>query len=294
MPLHFYKIFSTMLAAIILILGNSALASDDVRVLEGPLDYIACMAGERLNLRDETLSKVLFTVKRHEPAKVVQSFGQDQQEKTIDGVKYVFIKVQFPERTEDPNIGWVAQVYIKTKSECGNYTEPAPSPVPLSEWTFPTVKRASQSYKTGARRFGASRSGGSRYHAAADLYRVHGEKVLSVNTGKVIRDRYYFYEGTYAIEVKHSDGKVARYGEINGQVAAGVGLNKVVASGQNIGFVGTVTSGCCNPMLHFELYQGTATGALTQGGNKFNRRSDLIDPTSLLTEWEHDKFGVSY
>ncbi len=288
------RLFSGFLFIATISLSKASSAADEVRIVEGPLEYLACIVGASLNLRDETLNKVLFTVKRHEPAKLVQSFGEDKKEKIIAGVKYTFVKVQFPARQEDPNIGWAAEMYIKPKSECSNWSEPPNPPEELAEWTFPTLKRPTHSYKTGARRYGASRSGGQRYHAAADLYRVNGEKVLAANAGKVIRDRYYFYEGTYAIEVKHTDGKVARYGEINGKVATGVSLNATVTSGQNIGFVGTVNSGCCNPMLHFELYEGTATGALTRSGNKFNRRSDLMDPTTLLTDWEFDRFGVSY
>lgn len=286
--------FPSMLLLSISIFSTIGRASDDVLIVEGPLEYLVCITSDRLNLRDETLNKVLFAANRHAIAKPVQSFGEDKKEKAIDGVTYTFIKVQIPEHQANPNMGWVAEIYIKPKSECSNWSEPPAPPEKMAEWTFPTLNRPTHSYKTGARRYGASRSSGQRYHAAADLYRVHGEKVLSVNAGKVIRDRYYFYEGTYAIEIRHTDGKVARYGEINGTVAKGIALNATVTSGQNIGFIGTVNSGCCNPMLHFELYDGTATGALTRSGDKFNRRSDLMDPTNLLTEWEYNKFGTSY
>jgi murein DD-endopeptidase MepM/ murein hydrolase activator NlpD len=118
--------------------------------------------------------------------------------------------------------------------------------------------------------------------------------VVSVNSGKVIRAPYYFYQGTYALEVKHSDGKVVRYGEITGKKPTGVTLNSALTAGQVVVYVGKVNSGCCTPMLHFEMYAGTATGALTTSGNKFNRRSDLMDPTTYLSTWEKAKFGVSY
>jgi len=64
--------------------------------------------------------------------------------------------------------------------------------------------------------------------------------------------------------------------------------------GQTIGYVGKVNSGCCEPMLHFELYSGKLTGALTQSGTKFQRRKDLVNPSALLTELEKLKFGVAY
>lgn len=271
-----------------------ATASVRVQASEGTMSYVVCTSAERLNVRDESLSKILFQVAHQERAKIVQSFSTDEIEKTIDGKAYTFIKVQFPDRASSTNIGFVAEEFIKLTSEC---PRPASSPDDVTTeqaWTFPTLKRASQSYKGGMRRFKASRGGGSRWHAACDLYRVTGEAAASVTTGKVIRDRYYFYEGTYALEVRHTGGKVVRYGEITGKAAPGVSLNRNVTTGQTLGYIGKVNSGCCEPMLHFEMYSGTATGALTQGGNKFNRRKDLIDPTSYLTGWEKAKFGTSY
>jgi hypothetical protein len=35
-------------------------------------------------------------------------------------------------------------------------------------------------------------------------------------------------------------------------------------------------------MLHLEMYDGSKTGGLTQSGNAFRRRSDLVDPTPFL------------
>jgi murein DD-endopeptidase MepM/ murein hydrolase activator NlpD len=117
---------------------------------------------------------------------------------------------------------------------------------------------------------------------------------LSVSSGTVIRDPYYFYQGTYAIEVKLQNGKVVRYGELTGKTPPGVSSGSALQPGQTLGYIGTVSSGCCKPMLHFELYQGTKTGPLTQNGTDYQRRSDLMNPSSLLAEWEKAKFGVSY
>lgn len=263
-----------------------------VDAIEGSFDYVICIEGSRLNVRDETLSRVLFTVDRHDQVRPVQSFGTDRRQTEIRGTTYTFAKVQFPSKPEGANVGWIAEVYLKTRAECGLF-EPA-APVAASGWTFPTRQRPTDSYMTGMRRFGASRSGGRRLHAAADLYRTRNEPVVAAASGTVIRDRYYFYEGTYAIEVKHSGGRVARYGEVTGQAAPGVGPNKSVAKGQVIGYIGKVSSGCCSPMLHFELYAGTASGALSQSGTRYQRRSDLMDPSPLLQSWERLVFGTSY
>lgn len=265
-----------------------------VQATPGTMEYVVCTRADQLNVRDESLTKVLFQVRSLEGAKPVQSFGTDEVQKTIDGKTYSFIKVQFPNRAAGSNLGFVAEDYIKLKSECGGQTPPAKDISATPSWTFPTNKRASVSYKSGMRRFLASRSGGTRWHAACDIYRVQGEEAVSVSSGQVIRDRYYFYQGTYAIEVRHTGGKVVRYGEVTGKAAPGIALNRPVTAGQVIGYVGKVNSGCCTPMLHFEMYSGTASGALSQGGNKFNRRLDLIDPSSYLTDWEKQKFGTSY
>ncbi len=264
-----------------------------VELQTGALDYVVCINAATLNVRDQALAKVLFTVAKHSAAKPVQSFGTDRLKKTIDGVEYTFIKSEFPAVTGAVKVGWVAENYIVTRSSCPGANLPIVVAPPSPAWTFPTLKRPSVSYKDGMRRFKANRSNG-RLHAACDLYRVTGEDALAVTAGTVIRDKYYFYEGTYAIEVKHAGGKVARYGEITGKTAPSIALNKSVRAGQTLGYVGKVNSGCCTPMLHFELYSGTASGSLSQSGNSFQRRKDLIDPTLLLSGWEKLKFGTSY
>lgn len=265
-----------------------------VEALEGPLEYVVCSSNGPLNVRNEQLTNVLFTVIKGDRALPVQSFGTDSIKKIMGGKTYYFIKLQFPDRKSKLNTGWVAKSFLSLKSQCAGLANPAVPPVATSPaWVFPTAKRAVQSYVSGMRKFKASRSGG-RLHAAADLYRVINDSVLAVTAGTVIRDRYYFYQGTYAMEVAHSGGIVVRYGEITGKSAADAGLNKVVKTNQVIGYIGKVNSGCCTPMLHFEMYSGKANGSLTQSGNAFSRRKDLIDPTRSLQTWEKQVFGVSY
>ena len=152
--------------------------------------------------------------------------------------------------------------------------------------TFPIKNHPTESFKEGMRRFGANRSGGDRAHAACDLYHSKNDPIISVAGGKVIRDLYFFYQGTYALEVKHQGGFVVRYGEITGKKASGISDGHTVKAGETVGYMGKVDSDCCSPMLHFEMYKGTQSGSLSSGGNKYQRRSDLMNPTSYLEKWE--------
>ena len=150
----------------------------------------------------------------------------------------------------------------------------------MPNFIFPLRARPTLSYKSGGREFRANRSGGTRKHAACDLIAPKGTEILAMEDGQVIQSPYFFYEGTYALEIKHVSGMVVRYGEISQTVPAGITAGAKVSQGQVIARVGQLTSG--NSMLHLEIYQGTKTGPLTQSGNEFKRRSDLVDPTLLL------------
>jgi murein DD-endopeptidase MepM/ murein hydrolase activator NlpD len=80
---------------------------------------------------------------------------------------------------------------------------------------------------------------------------------------------------------------VARYCEIKA-LANGVRENEHVAKGQFIAIVGKMR---VDSMLHFELYEGTASGSLTARQSsgpkkKFERRGDLLDPTPYLDAWK--------
>jgi murein DD-endopeptidase MepM/ murein hydrolase activator NlpD len=144
--------------------------------------------------------------------------------------------------------------------------------------TFPLRSRPALSYSSGGRRFGAQRDGGSRRHAGCDLIAPEGTEILAVETGTVVRGPYPFYHGTYAIEVQHGPF-VARYCEIRG-AADGVGVGTTVGAGQVIAYVGRMYR---DSMLHFELYDGTRSGQLTQRNNApYQRRADLKDPTGFL------------
>ena len=156
---------------------------------------------------------------------------------------------------------------------------------------FPTV--TSYSWSTGSRAFGSSRSGGARAHAGCDLYYPKGTWIHAVANGTVINGPYSFYCETYALEVDHGSF-VVRYGEIQSYTPVKKGDR--VAAGQRIAQVGHLVGiSVPSDMLHIEMYDGSASGALTvkgagsakrNDGVPFQRRSDLIDPTPYLNQWK--------
>src|SRR5262249_61241181 len=61
----------------------------------------------------------------------------------------------------------------------------------------------------------------------------------------------------------------------------GAGAGTPVAEGQVIAYVGRMY---VDSMLHFEMYNNTASGPLSGGPGPYKRRSDLIDPTPFLDQ----------
>lgn len=271
------------------------LTDAQARAFNGPLEYVVCLSGGRLKVRAENLRSVLFTAENFTPVKIFQGAGSRQG---------TYLKVQFP--TRDQSVGWVARNLVRARSRCAAapQAEPVEAPKeqpaePLLEISggravirglsdpnccqWPVKGETTQDFTTKQRRFGAGRGG--RLHAACDLYRYKNEPIMAVAPGQVLRNIYPFYQGTYALEVRHSGGFVVRYGEITGKVAAGVRGGEPVKMGQVVGYMGKVNSGCCEPMLHFELYSGARNGSLS-GSGKFRRRADLMDPTPYLRRWQ--------
>ncbi|MFL9921642.1 peptidoglycan DD-metalloendopeptidase family protein [Paraburkholderia fungorum] len=146
--------------------------------------------------------------------------------------------------------------------------------------SFPLPFVPKHDYHTGGRRYGAARPNG-RKHAGCDLLAPPGTPVMAVRPGLILKSPYKFYQAkngawTYALEVKHREGFVVRYTELD-RCADGIKTGVSVAEGQTIGYVGAAL------MLHFELYAGTEHGPLTDRGRVgFQRRADLLDPTSFL------------
>lgn len=274
--------------------GSSAVPSTD-----GKLEYILCTDDDSIDVLDQELKKTLFAGDQFEPVLPIQSWNEKQ--------KSSYIEVQFPKRKEDQKSGWVPRSLVQLRSSCQELKNSDDSGendnnVDMTGVTlntkdcckFPTIKRPTQAYTSGALKFRARRGRGHRLHAGCDLYRKHGEAAVAVASGIVVRGLYYFYQGVFAMEIKHPHF-IARYGEILGGHTSGVSKGKIVKAGQQIGRIGTVSSRCCSPMLHFELYKGTTVGSLTRYRlPPYDRRSDLMNPTDLLKQWEKAQFGKSY
>jgi murein DD-endopeptidase MepM/ murein hydrolase activator NlpD len=283
-----------------------SLGKTDSIAVQSSLENIVCTAGSKINVRNEALDQVIYTAKNEEPIKVFQGWGENTKEGIIDGKTYTFVKVEFTEREEkDQRVGFIVSSYVKAKSDCIHTEAYVLSLKPenttfsgLEDKTcciFPTMKKVTTPFTDGMRRFGWSRGGGKRIHAASDLYRYKDEPLRSIAPGVVIRTLYYFYEDTYAMEVLHSGGFVVRYGETTGKAAEGIALGKQLVMGERIAFMGKVSSGCCDPMLHLELYSGKLKGPLTENGADengimYNRRRDLMNPMKYLLKWQNEQF----
>jgi murein DD-endopeptidase MepM/ murein hydrolase activator NlpD len=149
-----------------------------------------------------------------------------------------------------------------------------------ADCSFPLPFVPKRSYKDSGSGFGTPRPamGPGILHPACDLEAPVGTSVLAVDDGEIIRGPYYFYLGSYAIEVRHRYF-VVRYGEIKNEPIK----TRNVKRGDVIGHVGNVGQGF---MLHFEMFAGTATGDLTvKPDPPWNRRKDLMDPTPFLDLW---------
>lgn len=143
--------------------------------------------------------------------------------------------------------------------------------------------RSRDGTEANGRAFGARRPN-ERLHAACDLIAPAGTAVRAIEDGHVLKGPTYFYSDTYYLVVRHSSGRVVRYGEIDRHVPADIKPGAPVKEGQVIAHVGRLRSG--SSMLHFELYAGTEKGIeLTVRANAgYQRRRDLLDPTVLLDQ----------
>lgn len=138
--------------------------------------------------------------------------------------------------------------------------------------------------------FGSNRKGW-RKHGACDLLAPVGTPIYAVDDG-VVSDFGYFYENTYFVSVKHPNF-IIRYGEIKKSLASGITKGEKVIRGQLLGYIGKRIDDDGNPrkrsMLHFERFTGALTGNLSdEDSHPYQRRADLVDPTSDLRLWEKD------
>ena len=155
---------------------------------------------------------------------------------------------------------------------------------------FPAPKY-NGNYKQGMAQFGWRRPGG-RVHAACDLYAPLKSDVVAVDAG-IIVESGYFYEATQAIAIRHLGIGIIRYGEILEIPKEFLKIGAEVKAGDVIGKVAQVIK--VSPMLHFELFDGSRSGILTDRVNKieyynegvlkianYQRRADLMNPTKFL------------
>jgi murein DD-endopeptidase MepM/ murein hydrolase activator NlpD len=153
---------------------------------------------------------------------------------------------------------------------------------------FPLPRVPELSFKTAGRKFGAPRDGGKRSHAGCDLIVPLGTEVYAIEDGIVYEASAPFYHGTNSMVVRHTSGRYVRYCEILDEKER-LSKGTQVKAGEVIAKVGKML---VDSMLHFELYSGEGTGPFTQRGNgKFQRRSDLIDPTVLLEQLARELMG---
>ncbi len=145
-------------------------------------------------------------------------------------------------------------------------------------FTFP-VGTMTDSYKSGYAQFGTNRSNGTRKHAGCDLYAAVGTPVFAVSQGTVF-EKAHFYKGTYSIAINHGSFS-ARYCELIPSFNVQVGMQ--VAEGDFLGMIGKM-EGLSQSMLHFEMYNNSESGPLTNktNGSPYFRRGDLMNPTSFL------------
>lgn len=183
-------------------------------------------------------------------------------------------------------IGQIVEVHeplsqAEVSVNAGECLFPFPS-LPVSDWTH------------SPRAFGSNRNNGRRAHAGCDLYFAKGTWIHAIADGTVTRGPYPFYCETFALEVDHGEF-LARYGEIQKTTTAKEG--DTIHAGEQIAKVGHLIGiQVPSDMLHLELYDKSASGPLTitdadrskkrSDGIPFMRRTDLIDPTSRLNQWQ--------
>ena len=144
--------------------------------------------------------------------------------------------------------------------------------------------------------FASSRAGGARLHAGCDLYFPGTLRSTPSLTVLLFADPIHFTAKLLPLEFDHGP-ILARYGEI-GRSKTDVTAGDTVRAGQKIARVGHLVGiRVPSDMLHFELYDKTASGPLTvargsgsavKNGVPFMRRKDLIDPTLKLNQWREN------
>lgn len=135
--------------------------------------------------------------------------------------------------------------------------------------------------KSGYGYFGANRSKGKRKHAGVDFYGQSGDSVYAILAGivqSIPQTPFLPNTSLYSIVIDHGNF-IGRYCEIYNIPPYSIGDR--INEGQFLGIIGQYQNE--SPMLHFEMYQGTLNGPLTNKNNlPYQRRGDLMDPTNYI------------
>ncbi|KAF2328462.1 M23 family metallopeptidase [Flavobacterium nitrogenifigens] len=163
--------------------------------------------------------------------------------------------------------------------------------------------------------FNSNRNSGARKHAARDLYTNPLTEVVAIADG-IVLEIADFYCQTHQVTVRHTlkDGRdfIIRYGELDPK-SINVKVGEEIKQKHILGKTGKLLdyikkTGKYIPlmkikdeivyMLHFEYYSGSLgfdlnKAPLTNGSKPFLRRSDLLDPISILKEGYKNSFETT-
>lgn len=151
--------------------------------------------------------------------------------------------------------------------------------------------RSGKYFGNWARRFGAPRGNGARYHAGVDLFANPGDRVVAMADGEVVRVQRNFHLGASAVMVDHGDVSVL-YGEVDARSVPELGIEAGVRvrAGQTIARVACMADfdddgDCDSHMLHLETY--TEANRNSPWYKSKGRPSNLRDPSLLLLRALH-------
>lgn len=115
-------------------------------VVEGFFESVICLSSHSatLNVRDENLSKTLFTLDNGSKIKIFQSF--DEKKKKVGNTTYDFVKIQ---NAEDSKIGWVAKKFISQSANCDGTESEKPDNENTEKSSTPEKSSTTSSDKTG-------------------------------------------------------------------------------------------------------------------------------------------------
>ena len=81
-------------------------------------NLVACPASSKLSVRNSSLQQILFGANKGDQLKILNK--NNKKQKNINGEKHSFVQVEFKKKQAR---GWVAEKFIKTKSDCDGQAE---------------------------------------------------------------------------------------------------------------------------------------------------------------------------